>query len=152
MSSSEAHANYYQQRLIPDTENYLAAVFDLLGVSVPTPTETTPAATPSETPSETSSPTTVASPLVKAEHGKPINLDATPVIIADGVTYSATIKHENQKPFENIQIGPGYQGGKKLAASDLPIIFTGLETELASRLRDAVDSSDELGLDDVFGF
>lgn len=125
-------------------------MFDLLGVTYPTPTESTPTATPTETPLETPSSTGVPSPLVKAEHGKPINLDATPVISGSGVTYSATIKHGNQKPIENIQIGSGYHGGKKLSASDLPIIFAAVETEIASRWRDAIDSSDELGLDEDF--
>ena len=103
-----------------------------------------------EIPTPTS--TKTAGPLVKAEQGKPINLDATPVVSSNGVMYSTTIKHGNQRPIENIQIGEGYHGGKKLAASDLPIIFAAVETELASRLRDVVDSSDELGLEDVFGF
>ena len=66
--------------------------------------------------------------------------------------YSTTIKHGNQRPIENIQIGEGYDDGKKLSASDLPNIFAAVETELASRLRDAVDSSDELGLEDEFEF
>lgn len=105
---------------------------------------------PVEIPTPTS--TKTAGPLVKAEQGKPINLDATPVVSSNGVMYSTTIKHGNQRPIENIQIGEGYHGGKKLAASDLPIIFAAVETELASRLRDAVDSSDELGLEDSFGF
>lgn len=103
-----------------------------------------------EIPTPTS--TKTAGPLVKAEQGKPINLDATPVVSSNGVMYSTTVKHGNRRPMENIQIGEGYQGGNKLAASDLPIIFAALETEIASRLRDAVDSSDELGLKDEFGF
>lgn len=146
------------KRLIPDTEHYLSEVFDLLGVSAPTPTENTPIETPSEAPSEkpsetsseTPSATGILSSLFKAEHGKPINLDATPVVSASGVTYSATIKQGNKQPIENIQIGPGYHSGEKLSASDLPIIFAAVETELASQWRDAVDSSDELGLDDKF--
>jgi hypothetical protein len=152
LASPQAHTNSRQQRLIPDTEHYLAEVFDLLGVSAPTPTEPTPTETPSETHSETPSATGTPSPIVKTEHGQPINLDATPVVSGSGVTYSATIKHGNQKPIENIQIGSGYHGGKKLAASDLPIIFAAVETEIASRWRDVIDSSDELGLDDEFAF
>jgi hypothetical protein len=148
LASPQAHTNSRSQRLIPDTEHYLSEVFDLLGVSEPKST----APTPTETPSETLSATSVPSPIVKAEHGQPIKVDATPVVSGSGVTYSATIKHGNQKPIENIQIGSGYHGGKKLAASDLPIIFATMEKEIASRWRDVIDSSDELGLDDEFAF
>ncbi|KAF3385517.1 hypothetical protein F1880_002253 [Penicillium rolfsii] len=141
-------------RLIPDTEHYLSEVFNLLGVSDPTRTESTttslPTPTSTETASETPSATNMPNEMVKVEHGKAINVDATPVVSGSGVTYSATIKHGSQKPIENIQIGSGYHGGKKLAASDLPFIFAAVETEIASRWRNLVDSSDELGLDDEF--
>lgn len=147
-ASPQTHTNSRHQRLIPDTEHYLSEVLDLLGVPEPKSTEPTPTETPSETPSAT----TVPSPTVNAEHGQPINVDATPVVSGSGVTYSATIKHESQKPIENIQIGSGYHGGKKLSASDLPIIFAAVETEIASRWRNVIDSSDELGLNEEFAF
>lgn len=146
----KAHANSRLQRLIPDTEHYLSEVFDLLGVSVPTTTTSIPTETPTETTVETPSSTGVHGPFVKAEHGVPTNLDATPVISSDGVMYSSTVKHESGEPIANIDIGPGWHGGKKLSASDLPFIFAAVETELASQWRNVIDSADELGLHETF--
>ncbi|OOQ90541.1 hypothetical protein PEBR_04414 [Penicillium brasilianum] len=137
-------------RLIPDTEHYLSEVFDLLGVSLPTTTTSIPTETPTETTVETPSSTGVHGPFVKAEHGVPTNLDATPVISSDGVMYSSTVKHESGEPIANIDIGPGWHGGKKLSASDLPFIFAAVETELASQWRNVIDSADELGLHETF--
>jgi hypothetical protein len=117
---------------------------------VPTTTTSISTETPTETPVETPSSTGVHGPFIKAEHGKPTNLDATPVVSGDGVMYSATVKHETGLPIANIDIGPGYHGGKKLSASDLPFIFAAVETEIASRWRNVVDSADELGLHEKF--
>ncbi|KAJ5698531.1 hypothetical protein N7462_000536 [Penicillium macrosclerotiorum] len=118
-------------RLIPDTEHYLANVLDLIGVDP----------IPSDTPTPT-----IPTPNVQAEHGQPENLEATPVSSSDSVTFTTTIKSNDGKPFENIQIGSGWSGKKKLTASDLPVIFDAVAKELDHRFRDMVDSSDEVGL------
>lgn len=127
------------QRLIPDTEKYLADVFALLGVA------------DSKT-SETPTPTVTSSVHMTMDQGKPENIKATPTISATKTTqfvmYTTNIRHGSTKPIENIQVGSGWTGGKKIQASDLPIIFNAVSEELDHRFRNMVDSSDERGLGD----
>lgn len=132
------------KRLIPDTEHYLADVFTLLGVTDPTPSDK-PTPTPTVTPSMS----------IKAEHGKPENIKATPVVSSSttvtthpAAAFTTVIRHGNTKPIENIQIGSGWSGKKKLTAEDLPVIFDAVSRELARRFRNMIDSSDEVGLGD----
>lgn len=129
------------QRLIPDTEKYLADIFALLGVTDPKTSET-------PTPTVTSSHITV-------EQDKPESIKATPTTSATKTTqsamYTTTIRNGDTKPIENIQIGSGWTGGKKLQASDLPVIFDAVSKELDHRFRNMIDSSDERGLGDDSG-
>ncbi|KGO54739.1 hypothetical protein PEX1_048220 [Penicillium expansum] len=73
----------------------------------------------------------------------------TPTYSGDSAGYTHTVKHvhSNDKPIENIQIGPGWNADKKLTTEDLPVVFDTLYKELEHRLKNAIDSSDEIGLD-----
>ncbi|EPS32187.1 hypothetical protein PDE_07147 [Penicillium oxalicum 114-2] len=150
-------------RLIPDTEAYLSDIFNLLGVSLSSSstTEMVAIATPT-----ISIPTTTVPPVsitdsttdsdtdgsrVQAKPNQPTDAQPTMIINGVGVITPANIQQGQDKPFENIQIGPGYQGGKKLAVSDLPVIFAAVESEVAARLQKTLDSSDQIGLKDPFG-
>lgn len=110
---------------------------------------------PAETPS------LVATPTIKAEQGKPENYQhtptstpsaipsssrASPTTTGDTVTFTTTIKNEKDKPFQNIQIGTGWEGKKRIEASDVPVILGAVYTELSHRFNDMVDSQDERGL------
>lgn len=121
------------QRLIPDTENYLAKVLDNLGVGDhETDTSTQAAYTPT--------------PTIKVEQDHPVNSIATPSTTGSGATFTTVIHNGNDKPIENIQIGNGWDGRKELRASDLPMIFDAVYKEMESRFRNVIDSSDEVGL------
>ncbi|KAF7719368.1 Uncharacterized protein PECH_004862 [Penicillium ucsense] len=146
-------------RLIPDTEAYLANLFDLLGMSIDI--SSTPGTT--LTPTPTTSASSTASPTISStdnmtddsrvhddKDARPTPMPA-PVVENVGFITSANVQHGDDKPIQNVQIGPGYQGGKKLEVSDLPVIFAAVETEVAARLRKAWDSSDEVGLTDPLG-
>lgn len=56
------------------------------------------------------------------------------------------IRHGDNEPIESIQVGSGWKGGKKLTPEDLPFIFDAVSKVLAQRVRDVIDSSDEVGL------
>lgn len=73
--------------------------------------------------------------------------DPTPASSADDVSYTETFKQDSgdNKPVENLQIGPGMNTGK-LTANDIPIIFNALYKTLSDRFRDMLDSSDEVSL------
>ena len=58
--------------------------------------------------------------------------------------FTTTIKNGNNKPVQNIQIGTGWEGKKRIEASDVPVILAAVETELAHRFNDMVDSQDEM--------
>jgi hypothetical protein len=60
--------------------------------------------------------------------------------------YTTTNIRYGDKPVENVEIGSGWTGGKKLQASDLPFIFDAVSKILDHRFRNTVDSSDERGL------
>lgn len=90
---------------------------------------------------------------VKIEHGKPMNIKATPVVSSSTTVstqavsaYTTVIRHGDDEPIENIQIGPGWDGKKKVTAEDLPIIFDAVSKALSSRFRDMIDSADEVQL------
>lgn len=122
------------QRLIPDTEHYLADVLDSIGVGDPeTDTSTQAAYTPT--------------PTIKVEQDQPVNSIATPSsTTTQGATFTTVIHSGNNRPIENIQIGAGWDGKKELRASDLPAIFDAVYKEMESRFRNVIDSSDEIGL------
>lgn len=132
-----------EQRLIPDTEHYLADLFSMLGVENPST-------------SETPTPTVTPSIHITAEQDKPVNIKATgtPTTSATKSSttlptmYTTNIRHGDTRPIENIQIGSGWTGGKKLQASDLPVIFAAVSKELDHSFRNMIDSSDERGLGD----
>lgn len=102
--------------------------------------------------SETPTPTTTSSVHMTVKQDKPENIKATPTVSATKTTqpamYTTNIRHGDTKPIENIQVGSGWTGGKKLQASDLPVIFDAVSKELDHRFRNMVDSSDERGLRD----
>lgn len=82
-----------------------------------------------------------------------MNIKATPVVSSSTTVsthpvaaYTTVIRHGDTKPIENIQIGSGWNGKKKLTAEDLPVIFDAVTDMLSSRFRDMIDSSDEIGL------
>ncbi|KAJ5246883.1 hypothetical protein N7468_001866 [Penicillium chermesinum] len=141
-----------EPRLIPDTTNYIAQLLNELGVGPPVPSET---------------PALVPTPTVTAEQGQPEDHErtpsatlssssstssatssstATPTEPGDTVQFTTTIKNENDKPIHNIQFGAGWKGGNRIEASDIPVIFDAVYTELAHRFNDMVDSSDEMTL------
>jgi hypothetical protein len=66
--------------------------------------------------------------------------------------YTTTNVRYGDKPIENVEIGSGWTGGKKLQASDLPFIFDAVSKILDHRFRNAVDSSDERGLGGDSGY
>lgn len=121
------------QRLIPDTEHYLADVLDSLGVGVPEPDAASQA-------------TYTPTPTIKAEQEHPVNIEATPTSTGGSVKFTTVIHNGNDRPIENIQIGNGWDGKKELRASDLPVIFDAVYKEMESRFRNVLDSSDEIGL------
>jgi hypothetical protein len=59
------------------------------------------------------------------------------------------VKHEesNHKPFENVQILPGWGSNKKLTSEDLPRLFDAMYREVKHRVSNMINSSDEIGLD-----
>ncbi|KAJ5684617.1 uncharacterized protein N7477_000962 [Penicillium maclennaniae] len=133
-------------RLIPDTEHYLAEIFDLLGVQDPNSSSETPTPTP-----------TLASSIhITVEQDKPINTTATGTSTSSTILtmstqpamYTTNIRNGDSRPMENIQIGSGWTKDGKLQASDLPVIFGAVAKELDHRFRNMIDSSDERGLGD----
>lgn len=110
-------------------------------------------------PSPSIKPTPTTPIFIKAEHGKPENLHATPVVSSTttatthpaSAAFTTTVRHGDKKPIENIQIGSGWKGGKKLRAEDLPVVFGAVEMAISQRFRDLIDSSDEVGLGDDEG-
>ncbi|KAJ5212509.1 uncharacterized protein N7498_004155 [Penicillium cinerascens] len=127
-------------RLIPAAERYLADAFAVLGVSEPETSQT---------------PIPLTSVHISLWQDTPENITATPTASATKTTqpamYTTNIRHGDDKPIENIQVGSGWTGGNKLQASDLPFIFDALSKALDHRFRNMIDSSDERGLGDDSG-
>ncbi|KAJ5939587.1 hypothetical protein N7466_002721 [Penicillium verhagenii] len=141
-------------RIIPDTENYIHSVFDMLGLpaldSVLSVASSSSSSAASETPASSShaidvkvTPTPTPTPTPTTFEKKPT---PSPTTTADEVTFSTTIKNGNDRPVENIQIGQGWKGSNRIQASDVPFIMGAVESALADRFNDMIDSSDELGL------
>ncbi|CAG8886388.1 unnamed protein product [Penicillium egyptiacum] len=142
-------------RLIPDTEEYVHDILQGLGLTEPTPT-TTSTATPTATPT-----TSIKNKqdLEDLEDMKPTqtthiiyssSTSYTPTHGSNGAGYTHTVKHEysNNRPIENIQVGHGWNGDKKITAEDFPAVFDAVYRELEHRLKDTINSSDEIGLED----
>ncbi|KAJ5098916.1 hypothetical protein N7532_005917 [Penicillium argentinense] len=121
------------RRIIPDTEHYLANILGSIGVGDP---ETDASSQAAYTPTST----------IKAEQDQPENTKVTPSTTGSGASFTTVIHNGNDQSIKNIQIGPGWDGHKELRASDLPLIFDAVYKEMQHRLKDAFDSSDELGL------
>lgn len=77
----------------------------------------------------------------------------TPTYSSNGAGYTHTVKHvqSNKRPIENVQIGQGWNGDKKVTTEDIPVAFDSLYEELEHRLKNVIDSSDEIGLDGFLG-
>lgn len=73
----------------------------------------------------------------------------TPTHGSNGAGYTHTVKqeHSNNRPVENIQIGQGWNGDKKITAENFPAVFDAVYKELEHRLSDTINSSDEIGLE-----
>ena len=139
------------QRLIPETEHYLDDILNMLTGESSTP-DATPTSSSSNTPMQTSTPST------KKEPAEPVNSQAqaskvqtpkpspSPTTSADSVSFTTTIKSEDTKPIQNIQIGAGWNGKKRIEASDVPVIMNAVYQDIADRFNDMIDSSDEVGL------
>ncbi|KAJ5777414.1 hypothetical protein N7520_000660 [Penicillium odoratum] len=133
------------QRIIPDTTDYLNDMLDILGLdSVLLPSPTPPAETPAATKGVEQE--VIATPTATPAMAS-MNLTPSPTWNVEQVTYSTTIKTENIKPIENIQIGAGWKGSNHIQASDVPFIMNAVYSALADRFNDVVDSSDEVGLE-----
>ena len=71
----------------------------------------------------------------------------TPSKPSEEVSSTTIVKHGGDtKPIENIQIGTGWDGEKRVQASDVPMILNAVYKEIANRFNNLVDSSDEVGL------
>ncbi|CAP93154.1 hypothetical protein E8E15_002319 [Penicillium rubens] len=144
-------------RLIPDTAEYVHDILQGLGLTKPSPSSTaTSSATPTSTP--TSTPTASIKDEQDVEYMKPTHTthiiyssstSYTPTHGSNGAGYTHTVKqeHSNNRPVENIQIGQGWNGGKKITAENFPAVFDAVYKELEHRLSDAINSSDEIGLE-----
>lgn len=135
------------QRLIPDTEGYVHDILQGLGLKEPKATST-------------GTPTTAS---MEAEQGQPENEKATPTTHitysssvsytptydSNGAGFTQTAKHEesNNKPFENVQIMPGWGSNRKITSEDLPLLFDAMYREVKHRVSNMIDSTDEIGLD-----
>ncbi|CAI7612464.1 unnamed protein product [Penicillium discolor] len=139
-------------RLIPDTQKYVHDLLQGLGLQAPTPT-----ATATSTP--TATPTTSVDTKQDLDDMKPTqttniiyssSTSYTPTYSSNGAEYTHTVKHvhSNNRPIENVQIGQGWNGDKKITTEDIPVVFDTLYRELEHRLKNMIDSSDEIGLDD----
>lgn len=139
------------QRLIPDTQKYVHDLLQGLGLQAPTPTATatsTPTATPT-TSVETKQDLDDMKPTQTTNIIYSSSTSYTPTYSSNGAGYTHTVKHvhSNNRPIENVQIGQGWNGDKKITTEDIPVVFDTLYRELEHRLKNMIDSSDEIGLD-----
>ncbi|KAJ5957496.1 hypothetical protein N7501_011775 [Penicillium viridicatum] len=140
-------------RLIPDTKEYVHDLLQGLGLEEPAPT-----ATATSTPTPTSTPTASVETEQDLDSMKPTqtthiiyssSTSYTPTYSSNVAGYTHTVKHihSNNRPIENVQIGQGWNGDKKIRTEDIPVVFDTLYRELEHRLNNMIDSSDEIGLD-----
>ncbi|KAJ5589143.1 hypothetical protein N7537_011821 [Penicillium hordei] len=138
-------------RLIPDTQEYVHDLLQGLGLQEPTPT-------PTATSTPTSTPTASVQTKQELDNMKPTqttnivyssSTGYTSTYSSNGAGYTHTVKHvhSNNRPIENIQIGQGWNGDKKITTEDIPVAFDTFYRELEHRLKNMIDSSDEIGLD-----
>lgn len=78
------------------------------------------------------------------------SISYTPTYGSNGAGFTHTVKHQasSDKPIANVQIGQGWDKNRKLTSEDLPILFDAVYRELKHRVGNAIDSSDEIGLDE----
>ncbi|KAJ5827371.1 hypothetical protein N7447_004134 [Penicillium robsamsonii] len=133
-------------RLIPDTEEYVRTILQGFGLEEPAPTSTltsTPIATP----------TASIKPIQDLENMAPTqtthiiyssSISHTPTYGSNGASYTQTVEHEDSdnQPVESAQIG---NKGKKI--EDFTKFFQSIYKFLEHRLKDMIDSSDEIGLE-----
>ncbi|KAJ5420414.1 hypothetical protein N7465_002933 [Penicillium sp. CMV-2018d] len=142
-------------RLIPDTKKYVHDLLQGLGLEEPAPTAT---ATATSTPTPTPTPTASVETEQDLDSMEPTqtthiiyssSTSYTPTYSSNGAGYTHTVKHihSNNRPIENVQIGQGWNGDKKIRTEDIPVVFDTLYRELEHRLNNMIDSSDEIGLD-----
>lgn len=131
-----------QQRLIPDTANYLADVFGTLGILG---CGKNPGNFPYVKGRPQNQPAAMTQGNNVAVTPSPI---PTPTTTSNTVSYTYTYKNgkNNHKPIENIQIMSGYSNKQGLTTEDVRLVLGALYKTLADRFRNMVDSSDELTL------
>ncbi|KAG0155394.1 hypothetical protein PDIDSM_971 [Penicillium digitatum] len=141
------------QRLIPDTKKYINALLQGLGLEEPTTTTTatpTPTTTATSTASVKTKQETADKNLTQTTHIiYSSSTSHTPTSSSNSAGYTHVVKdaYSKNKPIENIQIGPGWNGDRKVTPEDLPAVSDTLYRELENRLNNVIDSSDEIGLD-----
>ncbi|KAJ5926560.1 hypothetical protein N7516_008333 [Penicillium verrucosum] len=144
-------------RLIPDTQKYVHDILQGLGLEEPTPTATaTSTSTPTATPTasvETKEDLGNMKPTQTTHIIYSSSTSYTPTYSSNGAGYTHTVKHvqSNNRPIENVQIGQGWNGDKKVTTEDIPVAFDSLYEELEHRLKNVINSSDEIGLDGFLG-
>ncbi|KAJ5799412.1 uncharacterized protein N7518_001480 [Penicillium psychrosexuale] len=137
-------------RLIPDTQKYVHDILQGLGLEEPTSTSTsTPTATPTAS-VKTKQDSESMNPTKTTEITYSSSTSYTPTYSGNSASYTHTVKnvHSYNRPVENVQLGHGWNGDKKVTVDDLPAAFDALYKVLEHRLKDAIDSSDEIGLDE----
>ncbi|OQE37864.1 hypothetical protein PENCOP_c009G03630 [Penicillium coprophilum] len=138
-------------RLIPDTDEYVRSILQGFGLEGPTPTST-------PTPTPTTTPTITVKTELGLENEEPTQI--THIVSSSPVSYTHTYgsnqagytqtvepENSNSQPVESEQIGDGLNGGQKINLQDFPVLFQSIYKALEHRLKDMIDSSDEIGLE-----
>ncbi|KAJ5494394.1 hypothetical protein N7463_010481 [Penicillium fimorum] len=130
-------------RLIPDTEEYVRTILQGFGLEEPAPTPTstsTPIATPNAS-TKTNQDLENTGPTQTTHMIYSSSVSHTPTYSSNGASYTQTVENEHT---EN-QIGNGWNGGKNI--EDFTKFFQSIYKLLEHRLKDMIDSSDEIGLE-----
>ncbi|KAJ5383060.1 hypothetical protein N7517_000971 [Penicillium concentricum] len=134
-------------RLIPDTEEYVRTILQGFGLEAPTPTSTpTPTVTPTASIKtnqdlENMEPTQTTHSI----YSSPISYTSTYGSNEAGYTQTVEHKHSDNEPVESAQVGDGWNGGKQV--EDFTKLFKSIYELLEHRLKDMINSSDEIGLE-----
>ncbi|CAI7610789.1 unnamed protein product [Penicillium glandicola] len=136
-------------RLIPDTQKYVHSLLQGLGLeeptSTPTPTATPTAVVKTEQESENTKPTQT----MHIVYSSTTSYTPTDSSNAAGYTHTVEHVHSNIKPVGNVQFGHGWNVDEKFDSKDLPVVFDAVYKQLAHEFKNAIDSSDEIGLDSL---
>ncbi|KAJ5158860.1 uncharacterized protein N7500_008511 [Penicillium coprophilum] len=138
-------------RLIPGTDEYVRSILQGFGLEGPTPTST-------PTPTPTTTPTITVKTELGLENEEPTQNThiISPSPVSHTYTYGSnqagyiqTVEHEhsNSQPIESEQIGDVLNGSKKISLQDFPVLLQSIYKALEHRLKDLIDSSDEIGLE-----